>query len=167
MHRHTYVYKMYIYVYKYNTMYIYAWVCCICNLQPMKKYTMNSMNFLQHDLSPNWLHFYLPPAALHSCPVEGLHRRYAELQFRCVPCCGGKCPRVTDTWLGWWGSFSGSLKRNSFSPKSSAMQGARLLGSMSKDGSLWWILKRALVFLSVKRAWGGWNKVLSISKIHI
>uniref|UniRef100_A0A4W2H061 Cation-transporting ATPase n=1 Tax=Bos indicus x Bos taurus TaxID=30522 RepID=A0A4W2H061_BOBOX len=28
-------------------------------------------------------------SALHSCPVEGLHCHYAELQFHCVPCRGG------------------------------------------------------------------------------
>lgn len=28
-------------------------------------------------------------AALHSCPVEGLHHHYAWLQFYCVLCCGG------------------------------------------------------------------------------
>ena len=39
---------------------------------------------------------HLSPAALHSCCVEALHHHYAQLQFHCVPCCGGKCPGAAD-----------------------------------------------------------------------
>lgn len=111
---------------------------------------------------------HLLPVALHSCSVESLHCRYAQLQFRGVPCCRGKCSQASNYW-GWWGRILGGIwKRNSFSNKTQQCRGLPSMVTWAVVLPLWWVTRKAFIFPSAKWSWGEWNdaKVLFISKIH-